>query len=163
MKLSINKLGILVSLNFNNSVIIIANDIINYGMDQASQMEDGNNANYTVSLDTYLKDFDEDTQKYILKNIDSIIEDINASECVLDLVVEKEDKNIELNMIFYWENLLNEVDKKIDTTARSMGVEMDLKDIKEMSADILDDDAFNDDIISKIKYFDNEHDKELSY
>ena len=149
MKLSINKL--------------IANDIINYGMDQASQMEDGNNANYIVSLDTYLKDFDEDTQKYILKNIDSIIEDINASECVLDLVVEKEDKNIELNMIFYWENLLNEVDKKIDTTARSMGVEMDLKDIKEMSADILDDDAFNDDIISKIKYFDNEHDKELSY
>ena len=149
MKLSINKL--------------IANDIINYGMDQASQMEDGNNANYTVSLDTYLKDFDEDTQKYILKNIDSIIQDIDASECVLDLVVEKEDKNIELNMIFYWENLLNEVDKKIDTTARSMGVEMDLKDIKEMSADILDDDAFNDDIISKIKYFDNKHDKELSY
>ena len=149
MKLSINKL--------------IANDIINYGMDQASQMEDGNNANYTVSLDTYLKDFDEDTQKYILENIDSIIEDINASECVLDLEVEKEDKNIDLNMIFYWENLLNEVDKKIDTTARSMGVEMDLKDIKEMSADILDDDAFNDDIISKIKYFDNEHDKELSY
>ena len=149
MKLSINKL--------------IANDIINYGMDQASQMEDGNNANYIVSLDTYLKDFDEDTQKYILKNIDSIIEDINASECVLDLEVEKEDKNINLNMIFYWENLLNEVDKKIDTTARSMGVEMDLKDIKEMSADILDDDAFNDDIISKIKYFDNEHDKELSY
>ena len=149
MKLSINKL--------------IANDIINYGMDQASQMEDGNNANYTVSLDTYLKDFDEDTQKYILENIDSIIQDIDASECVLDLVVEKEDKNIELNMIFYWENLLNEVDKKIDTTARSMGVEMDLKDIKEMSADILDDDAFNDDIISKIKYFDNEHDKELSY
>lgn len=149
MKLSINKL--------------IANDIINYGMDQASQMEDVNNANYIVCLDTYLKDFDEDTQKYILKNIDSIIEDINASECVLDLVVEKEDKNIELNMIFYWENLLNEVDKKIDSTARSMGVEMDLKDIKEMSADILDDDAFNDDIISKIKYFDNEHDKELSY
>ena len=148
MKLSINKL--------------IANDIINYGMDQASQMEDGNNANYTVSLDTYLKDFDEDTQKYILENIDSIIQDIDASECVLDLVVEKEDKNIELNMIFYWENLLNEVDKKIDTTARSMGVEMDLKDIKEMSADILDDDAFNDDIISRIKYFDNEHDKELS-
>lgn len=40
---------------------------------------------------------------------------------------------------------------------------MDLKDIKEMSADILDDDAFNDDIISKIKYFDNKRDKELSY
>ena len=148
MKLSINKL--------------IANDIINYGMDQASQMEDGNNANYIVSLDTYLEDFDEDTQKYISENMDSIIEDINSNECVLDLEVEKEEKNINLDMIFCWGNLLNEVDKKIDSTARSMGVEMDLKDIKEMSADILDDDAFNDDIISRIKYFDNEHDKELS-
>ncbi len=148
MKLSINKL--------------IANDIINYGMDQASQMEDVNNANYIVCLDTYLKDFDEDTQKYVLENIDSIINDIEASECVLDLEVEKDDKNINLNIIFYWENLLNEVDKKIDSTARSMGVEMDLKDIKEMSADILDDDAFNDDIISRIKYFDNEQDKELN-
>ena len=149
MKLSINKL--------------IANDIINYGMDQASQMEDVNNANYIVCLDTYLKDFDEDTQKYVLENIDSIINDIEASECVLDLEVEKEDKKMNLNMIFYWENLLNEIDKKIDSTARSMGVEMDLKDIKEMSADILDDDAFNDDIISRIKYFDKDNNKELNY
>ena len=148
MKLSINKL--------------IANDIINYSMDQIAQIEDGNNANYTVSLGTYLKDFEEDTQNYILKNIDSIIEDINSSECVLDLEVEKEDKNINLNMIFYWEKLLNEIDKKIDSTARSMGVEMDLKDIKEISADILDDDAFNDDVISRIKYFNNKHDKELN-
>ena len=146
MKLSINKL--------------IANDIINYSMDQIAQMEDGNNANYTVSLE--LEDFEEDTQNYILKNIDSIIEDINSSECVLDLEVEKEDKNINLNMIFYWEKLLNEIDKKIDSTARSMGVEMDLKDIKEISADILDDDAFNDDVISRIKYFNNKHDKELN-
>ena len=148
MKLSINKL--------------IANDIINYGMDQASQMENCNNANYIVSLDTYLKDFDKDSQKYILKNIDFIIEDISTSERVFDLEIEKEDKNINLDMIFSWENLLNEVDKKIDSTAKSMGVEMDLKDIKEMSTNILDDDALNDDIISRIKYFDNEHDKELS-
>ncbi len=148
MKLSINKL--------------IANDIINYGMDQAIQMEDGNNANYTVSLDTYLKDFDEDTQKYILENIDDITKDIEASECILDLVVEKENNNINFNMIFYWENLLNEVDKKIDSTARSMGIEMNLKDIKEMSADILDDDALNDNIINKIKNFSNEHEQELS-
>ena len=148
MKLSINKL--------------IANDIINFGMDQASKMEDCNNANYTVSLDTYLKDFDEDTQKYILKNIDSIIKDIEDSENVLDLSVEKESNNIDLNMIFYWENLLNDVDKIIDSTAKSMGVEMDLKDIKKMSADILEDYSLNYDIISKIKNFDNEHDKELN-
>ncbi len=149
MKLSINKL--------------IANDIINYGMDQIMEMEDGNGANYIVSLDTYLKDFDEDTKKYILENVNNIIEDIEASECVLDLVVEKEKNNIDLNMVFYWENLLTEVDKKIDATAKSLGVEMDLKDIKEMSADILDDDEFNDDLINKIKYFANDHEQELNY
>ena len=126
MKLSINKL--------------IANDIINYGMDQIMEMEDGNGANYIVSLDTYLKDFDEDTKKYILENLDKIIEDIEASECVL-----------------------TEVDKKIDATTKSLGIEMDLKDIKEMSADILDDDEFNDDLINKIKYFANDHEQELNY
>lgn len=148
MKLSINKL--------------IANDIINYGMDQIMEMEDGNGANYIVSLDTYLNDFDEDTKKYVLENIDKIIEDIEASECVLDLVVDKYKNNIDLNMIFYWENLLTEVDKKVDATAKILGVEMDLKDIKEMSADILDDDEFNDDLINRIKYFGNDHEQELN-
>ena len=148
MKLSINKL--------------IANDIINYGMDQIMEMEDGNGANYIVSLDTYLNDFDEDTKKYILENIDKIIEDIEASESVLDLVVDKDKNNIDLNMIFYWENLLTEVDKKVDATAKILGVEMDLKDIKEMSADILDDDEFNDDLINRIKYFGNDHEQELN-
>lgn len=148
MKLSINKL--------------IANDIINYGMDQIMKMEDGNSANYIVSLDTYINDFDEDTKKYILENIDKIIEDIEASECVLDLVVDKDKNNIDLNMIFYWENLLTEVDKKVDATAKILGVEMYLKDIKEMSADILDDDEFNDDLINRIKYFGNDHEQELN-
>ncbi len=148
MKLSINKL--------------IANDIINYGMDQIMEMEDGNSANYIVSLDTYLKDFDEDTQKYILENVDKIIEDIESNENVLDLVVDKEDKNVDFNMIFYWENLLTEVEKKIDSTAKILGVEMDLKDIKEMSANILDDDEFNDDLINRLKYFGNEHEQELN-
>lgn len=148
MKLSIDKL--------------IANDIINYGMDQIMEMEDGNSANYIVSLDTYLNDFDEDTKKYILENIDKIIEDIEASESVLDLVVDKDKNNIDLNMIFYWENLLTEVDKKVDATAKILGVEMDLKDIKEMSADILDDDEFNDDLINRIKYFGNDHEQELN-
>jgi len=98
----------------------------------------------------------------ILENIDKIIEDIEASECVLDLVVDKDKNNIDLNMIFYWENLLTEVDKKVDATAKILGVEMDLKDIKEMSADILDDDEFNDDLINRIKYFGNDHEQELN-
>ena len=149
MKLSINKL--------------IANDIINYGMDQASQIEDCNNANYNVSMDTYLDFFDDNAKEYILKNMDSIIEDIKSSECVLDLEVEVKDKKLNLDMIFAWEHLLNEVDKIVDYTAKSMGVEMDLKDIKEISNEVLGDDALFDDINSKIKSFANNNDKELDY
>lgn len=148
MKLSINKL--------------IANDIINYGMDQIMEMEDGNGANYIVSLDTYLKDFDEDTKKYILENVDKIIEDIQENENVLDLEISKQDNNVDFNMIFYWENLLTELEKRIDSTAKILGIEMDLKDIKEMSANILDDDEFNDDLINRLKYFGNEHEQELN-
>lgn len=148
MKLSINKL--------------IANDIINYGMNQTMKREDDNSANYIVSLDTYLKDFDEDTQKYILENVGKIIEDIQGNENVLDLVVDKEDNNVDFNIIFYLENLLTEIEKKIYSTAKILDVEMDLKDIKKMSADILDDNEFNDDLINRLKYFGNEHEQELN-
>ena len=83
---------------------LIANDIINYAMDNAIS------ENYNVSLNTYLNDFDDESKKYILKNIDTITEDIRQSENVLDLVVQKENNNTIFDMIFYWEKLLNQVE-----------------------------------------------------
>ena len=46
MKMTLNKL--------------IANDIINYGMDQTT------NFNYSVYLDEYIDEYDEEGKKYIL-------------------------------------------------------------------------------------------------
>ena len=56
MKLTINKL--------------IANDMINYGMDKTSSF------NYIVSLNSYLEEYDEESQKYIKENLDDIKDDI---------------------------------------------------------------------------------------
>ena len=49
MKLTINKL--------------IANDIINYSMDQTKK------SNYILHLNSYLDDFDDESKEYILKNM----------------------------------------------------------------------------------------------
>lgn len=53
MKMTINKL--------------IANDIINYGMSQTS------NFDYSVYLDSYIDDYDLESQNYILNNLEDNI------------------------------------------------------------------------------------------
>ena len=42
---------------------LIANDIVNYGMNQTS------NFNYSVFLESYIDDFDLGSKKYILDNL----------------------------------------------------------------------------------------------
>ncbi|MGM9875709.1 MAG: hypothetical protein ACI310_00570 [Bacilli bacterium] len=135
MKLTINKL--------------IANDIVNYALDDAVC------ENYNVSLEMYLKNFDEDSKKYIHENIDTIIDDIENHESVLDLEIRKDDKGMELDMIFYIDKLYsNEVEKRIGDTAEILGVKMELPEIQDMAVKILDDE-FNDDLINRLKYLDN--------
>ena len=80
MKMSLNKL--------------IANDIINYGMNQTS------NFNYIVSLDSYIDDFDEDSKKYILDNLKDICKDISVNENVADFNYNKHNKLFD--MVFYF-------------------------------------------------------------
>lgn len=129
---------------------IIANDIVNYALDDAVC------ENYNVSLETYLKNFDEESKKYINENIDTILEDIENHESVLDLEVRKDDKGTEIDMIFYIEKLYsNEVEKRIGDTAEILGVKIELPEIQDMAVKILDDDEFNDDLINRLKYLDN--------
>ena len=98
MKLTINKL--------------IANDMINYGMDKTSSF------NYIVSLNSYLEEYDEESQKYIKENLDDIKDDIERNECVADLVVEKNDDDIDFNMVFYWGYLLTQTEKMVYDNAK---------------------------------------------
>ena len=53
---------------------LIANDIVNYGMDQT------NNFNYIVCLDSYIDDFDEESKTYIYNHIEEICNDISNNE-----------------------------------------------------------------------------------
>lgn len=129
---------------------LIANDIVNYALDDAVC------ENYNVSLETYLNSFDEESKKYIYENIDTIIEDIENHESVLDLEVRKDDKGTEIDMIFYIDKLYsNEVEKRIGDTAKIMEIEIELPEIQDMAVKILDDDEFNDDLINRLKSFDN--------
>ena len=140
MKLTINKL--------------IANDMINYGMDKTSSF------NYIVSLNSYLEEYDEESQKYIKENLDDIKDDIKddieRNEYVADLVVEKNDDDIDFNMVFYWGYLLTQTEKIVYENAKMNNIELDFEDIKDIASDILDDDAFNDDITNHLKNYDKE-------
>ena len=129
---------------------LIANDIVNYALDDAVC------ENYNVSLEIYLNSFDEESKKYIYENIDTILEDIENHESVLDLEVRKDDKGTEIDMIFYIDKLYsNEVEKRIGDTAKIMEIEIELPEIQDMAVKILDDDEFNDDLINRLKSFDN--------
>ncbi len=129
---------------------LIANDIINYALDDAVC------ENYNVSLESYLNSFDEESKKYINENIDTILKDIENHESVLDLEVRKDEKGTEIDMIFYIDKLYsNEVEKRIGDTAEMMEIKIELPEIQDMAVKILDDDEFNDDLISHLKNFDN--------
>ena len=129
---------------------LIANDIVNYALDDAVC------ENYNVSLETYLNSFDEESKKYINENIDNILKDIENHESVLDLEVRKDEKGTEIDMIFYIDKLYsNEVEKRIGDTAEMMEIKIELPEIQDMAVKILDDDEFNDDLISRLKKFDN--------
>ena len=131
---------------------LIANDIINYAMDDAVC------DNYIMTINKYLEDFDNDSKKYINENIDTIIDDIEQSECVLDLEIDKSNNDIELNFIFAWGKLLNQVEQIVYDNSQLFNVELYFEDVRNIADEILDDDAFNDDLINRIKNYDNGRD-----
>ena len=135
MNLSINKL--------------IANDIINYGMDQASEF------NYVVGLDEYLEQFDDKSKKYILDNIEEICDDISSNERVADFIFEEEDGEKNFNMVFYWGYVLNDIEKIVLDNSKQLNVDLDFEDVRSIANDLIDDDEFNDDLAYKITHYDN--------
>lgn len=141
MKLTINKL--------------IANDIINYGMDKTYGF------NYSVTLSEYLNDYEDKDKKYVLDNINEIIEDIEQNENVADLVVEEKDGDKEFDMVFYWENLLTPIEKIIYENAKTQDVDLEIEDIRDISDSLLGDNEFNDKLLTLIEKYDKSEEREL--
>ena len=59
-------------------------------------------------------------------------------------------------MVFYWGYLLTQTEKIVYESAKRNNIELDFEDIKDIASEILDDDAFNDDIINHLKNYDKE-------
>ena len=121
-KLSINKL--------------IANDIVNYGMDRTMSF------NYIVSLDSFLDDYDEDTCNYIKAHLSEIIDDVHQNENVAQL--DYDEKRQEFDMVFYYDNLLNPIEKQMIDIGKEKGVEFEYEDLKSMSYDFEESDEYKE-------------------
>lgn len=134
MKLTLNK--------------IIADDIVEYALSDAIS------ENYILSLDTYLNKCDYSTRTYISKNMNSIIGNIYANEKIVDLEVDKETK--ELDMIFFWENLMTDFEKNVYDKARGLNISLDYNDVKDIADKVLNSKTLNKELVDKIKEYDND-------
>ena len=124
---------------------LIANDIVNYGMDQTS------NFNYIVCLDSYIDDFDVESKNYIYNHLEEICDDIINNENVADLNYDKSKR--EFDMVFYWGNLMDATEKYVADIIDDLG-EKDrfvLEDIREIAEDVILDDSFKNLTKEKIR------------
>lgn len=124
---------------------LIANDIVNYGMDQTS------NFNYIVCLDSYIDDFDEESKNYICNHLEEICDDITNNENVADLNYDKSKR--EFDMVFYWGNLMDATEKYVADIIDDLG-EKDrfvLEDIREIAEDVILDDSLKNLTKEKIR------------
>lgn len=122
---------------------LIANDIVNYGMDKTTSF------NYIVSLNDFLDDYDEDTCNYIKSHINEIISDVEGNENVAQL--DYDESRQEFDMVFYFDGLFSKLDKKIYNLSQEMGIEFEPDEVWEISYDIENSEEYNDMITSAVK------------
>ena len=115
---------------------LIANDIVNYGMDKTTSF------NYIVSLNDFLDDYDEDTCSYIKSHINEIIDAVHQNENVAQL--DYDEKRQEFDMVFYYDNLLSPIEKQMIDIGKEKGVEFEYEDLKSMSYDFEESDEYKD-------------------
>lgn len=135
MKMTLNKL--------------IANDIINYGMDQTT------NFNYSVYLDEYIDEYDEEGKKYILEHLDEISDAISNNENISYYSLEEDQKlGKYFDMVFYWGKLLNSTEMIVLKNADLFKIDLNLEAVREIASELVDDDDFNDALINLLKKYD---------
>lgn len=122
---------------------LIANDIVNYGMDKTTSF------NYIVSLNDFLDDYNDDTCNYIKSHINEIINDVETNENVAQL--DYDEKRQEFDMVFYFDNLMTPLERKIMDTAKEMNMEYELDEIRQISYSIENSEEYDDLITSEMK------------
>ena len=126
-------------LNLNK---LIANDIVNYGMDKTTSF------NYVVSLNDFLDDYDDESRDYIKSHINDIIEAVHQNENVAQL--DYDEKRQEFDMVFYFDGLFSKLEKKIYNDSQEMGIDFEPEDVWQISYDIENSDEYNELVKSHI-------------
>ena len=124
-------------LNLNK---LIANDIVNYGMDKTTSF------NYIVSLNDFLDEYDDESRDYIKSHITEIIDAVHNNENVAQL--DYDDKRQEFDMVFYFDGLFNKLEKKIYSTSQEMGIDFEPEDVWQISYDIENSEEY-DNLVKK--------------
>lgn len=122
---------------------LIANDIVNYGMDKTTSF------NYIVSLNDFLDDYDDETINYIKSHINEIIDDVHQNENVAQL--DYDEKRQEFDMVFYYDELLTPLEKEIANKAKEMGYEFEIDELRGMSYQIKNLYTYNELVEDQIK------------
>ncbi len=126
-------------LNLNK---LIANDIVNYGMDKTTSF------NYVVSLNDFLDDYDDESRDYIKSHINEIIDAVHQNENVAQL--DYDEKRQEFDMVFYFDGLFSKLEKKIYNDSQEMGIDFEPEDVWQISYDIENSDEYNELVKSHI-------------
>ena len=119
-------------LNLNK---LIANDIVNYGMDKTTSF------NYVVSLNDFLDDYDDESRDYIKSHISEIIDAVHQNENVAQL--DYDEKRQEFDMVFYFDGLFSKLEKKIYNDSQEMGIDFEPEDVWQISYDIENSNEYN--------------------
>lgn len=128
---------------------LIANDIVNYGMDKTMGFQ------YVVSLSDFLDEYDDESRDYIKSHIKEIINDVEQNENVADLTYDEKEQ--EFDMVFYFDGLMDKLDKIVYEAGKEKGIEYELEDVRNISYDLEKSDSFKDlinDHLSKKEYWD---------
>lgn len=115
---------------------LIANDIVNYGMDKTTSF------NYIVSLNDFLGDYDEEACSYIKSHINEIINDVHSNENVAQL--DYDEARQEFDMVFYFDGLFSKLEKKIYNDSQDMGIDFEPEDVWKISYEIENSDEYNE-------------------
>ena len=86
---------------------------------------------------------------------DNIIDIIARDERIADLQFDEKDNSID--MVYYIDQVLDRVESFVSNTAQSLGIDLEVEDIRSITDDLLDDDEFNDDMVRKIKSKDKDY------
>ena len=139
MKLTINKL--------------IANDIINYGMNNTESF------NSTISLNDYLEEFEDNDKQYILDNLGDIYMDIETSEVVADVTIVENEKGKNFDMTYYWGYTLNDTEKQILEESQKQKMALEYEEIKDIAEDLSLDSSIT--IQEKLEEYKKSNEKEM--